>query len=147
MLDSLKRASVVCKMRRKWLFVTILLKSSEEAEPALFRVSGSIRSSVGRIFFARLDEENLLILVAKIETILHKGRENGGGIGMAALGQPLDDFIFIVKRGVAQLPSVARKVAYRSATGHIPDWHSGWRAAAQEEPPLRASPEEDLFHL
>ena len=47
MLDNLKRASVVCKMRRKWLFVTILLKSSEEAEPALFRVSGSIRSSVG----------------------------------------------------------------------------------------------------
>jgi len=36
-LDNPKRASVVCRARRKWLFVPILVRLSRDAGPALFR--------------------------------------------------------------------------------------------------------------
>ena len=85
-LDNLKRASVVCKTRRKWLFVPILVRSSIEAEPAPFRVTGSIRSSVVAFSSARLDEEDRLILVTEVETILQECCEDDPDVRMTALG-------------------------------------------------------------
>ena len=64
----------------------------------------------GRVFgFPGLDDENLLILIAEEETVFQQSGEDGPNTRMAAFGQTLDDFIFVVKRSGAQLPERREK--------------------------------------
>ena len=72
-LDRAKRATAVLSTRRRPLFVPILVSSSRAAAPASCRESGSISSKAAPApSSAGLDDEDLLIRAAEVQTIFEK---------------------------------------------------------------------------
>ena len=102
MLDNPKRASVVFKTRRKWLFVPILVRLSTGADPAAFNDSGSIKSSTPG-FPRRLHDKNFLIVVAEVKPIFQERREDCADAGMTGLAEAVDNSFLVGEGCLAQL--------------------------------------------
>ena len=82
----------------------ILVKLSTGAKPASFKDKRVNQIKLRRISFGRLDQENHLIFVAVIESILQERGQDGSDIPVTALAQPFDDRLLVGKRSFAQLP-------------------------------------------
>ena len=103
-LDNAKCATVVLNVRLKPLFVPILVRLSAGADPASFSDSGSIK--IEGIALGRLDDKDLLIVVAEIEPVFQERREDRADARMTALAQPFDNACLV---GVRRLPQLAER--------------------------------------
>ena len=82
----------------------------------------------------RLDDEDLLIAVAEVETVFQERREDGADARMAALAQPFDDARLVgVSRPRAARRASARKVASVgwAEIGRVRELRPKGRAAAE----------------
>ena len=128
--DKPKWATVVLNTRLRRLFVPIFVRLSAGAVPASLSDSGSIRSSVSGSPSVDLTMNDLLIVVAEIETVFQERRENRADTRMTALAQPLDNRFLVRNTPPRATRRASTRKARRSEIGRGLEERSKGRAAA-----------------